>query len=78
MKKSCKLCNNDIFSNTDSLIQHIKSQHVGKLSEGSIEYLLLQGIKPDRIIEFCGRNGIKVDKSKVYKIALKLVKEEGK
>ena len=73
--KSCKLCDN-IFSSTESLIQHIRSQHVGKLSDESIEYLLSQGLSPDRIIEFCRRNKIKVNKSKVYRIALKLVKNE--
>jgi len=46
------------------------------LSDGSVEYLLSQGLSPDRIIEFCRRNKIKVNKSKVYRIALKLVKSE--
>jgi len=50
---------------------------MGKLSDSSIEYLLKLGVKPNRIIEFCKKNKIKVDESKVYKIALKLVREEG-
>ena len=72
----CKICGRNDFSSNDSVIQHIKSQHMGKLSDSSIEYLLKQGIKPNRIIEFCKKNKIKVDESKVYKIALKLIREE--
>ena len=74
-KYVCELCGRDDFSSNDSVIQHIKTQHMGKLSDSSIEYLLKQGIKPDRIIEFCSENKIKVNKSKVYKIALRLVGE---
>ena len=72
----CKICGRNDFSSNDSVIQHIKSQHMGKLSDSSIEYLLKQGIKPNKIIEFCKKNKIKVDESKVYKIALKLIREE--
>jgi len=75
-KHVCELCGRDDFSSNDSVIQHIKSQHMGKLSDSSIEYLLKQGVKPNKIIEFCKKNKIKVDESKVYKIALKLVREE--
>ena len=72
----CELCGRDDFSSKDSVIQHIKSQHMGKLSDSSIEYLLRQGVKPNKIIEFCKKNRIKVDESKVYKMALKLIREE--
>lgn len=75
-KHVCELCGRNDFSSNDSVIQHIKSQHMGKLSDSSIEYLLKLGVKPNRIIEFCKKNKIKVDESKVYKIALKLVREE--
>ena len=75
-KHVCELCGRNDFSSNDSVIQHIKSQHMGKLSDSSIEYLLKQGVKPNKIIEFCKKNKIRVDESKVYKIALKLVREE--
>ena len=77
-KHVCELCGRNDFSSNDSVIQHIKTQHIGKLSDSSIEYLLKLGVKPNRIIEFCKKNKIKVDESKVYKIALKLIKEKGK
>lgn len=70
----CMLCPKSNFSSIDAVIQHIKSQHMGKLSDSSIEYLLSLGVKPGRIIEFCKNNRIKVDESKVYRIALKLEK----
>ena len=75
-KHVCKLCGRNDFSNNDSVIQHIKTQHMGKLSDSSVEYLLKQGVKLNKIIEFCKKNKIKVDESKAYKIALKLIKEE--
>ena len=75
-KHVCELCGRNDFSSNDSVIQHIKTQHMGKLSDSSIEYLLKLGVKPNKIIEFCKKNKIKVDESKVYKIALKLVREE--
>ena len=75
VRYDCPLCPRSDFSSMDSLIQHIKTQHMGKLSDSSIEYLLTQGVKPDKILEFCKKNKIKVDKSKVYRIALKLVRE---
>jgi len=70
----CELCGRDDFSSLDSVINHIKTQHVGKLSDGSIEYLLRLGVSPKRIVEFCRENGIKVDERKVYRIAVKLVR----
>ena len=76
-KYACGLCPKRGFSSVDAVVEHIKSQHMGKLSDSSIEYLLKLGVKPNRIIEFCKKNKIKVDESKVYKIALKLVREEG-
>ena len=75
-KHVCELCGRNDFSSNDSVIQHIKTQHMGKLSDSSIEYLLKQGVKPNKIIEICKKNKIKVDESKAYKIALKLIKEE--
>jgi len=75
-KHVCELCGRNDFSSNDSVIQHIKTQHMGKLSDSSIEYLLKLGVKPNKIIEFCKKNKIKVDESKVYKIALKLIREE--
>ena len=75
MSRVCELCGRDDFSSNDSVIQHIKTQHMGKLSDSSIEYLLKQGVKLNKI-EFCKKNKIKVDEYKVYKIALKLVGEE--
>jgi len=75
MKYRCELCGRDDFSSLDSVINHIKTQHVGKLSDSSIEYLLELGVKPSKILEFCKREKIKVDESKVYKIALRMVRE---
>jgi len=72
---SCDFCGRDGFSSVDSVVKHIMNEHVGKLSDQSIEYLLSQGVKPDRIVEFCRRNRVKVDEKKVYKIALKMVRE---
>ena len=72
---SCSLCNRSGFASMDSLVQHIKREHMGKLSDGSIEYLLSVGVKPSRIIEFCRENKIKIDESKVYRIATKMMKE---
>jgi len=71
----CPFCDRSDFSGMGSFIQHIKNQHVGKLSDSSIEYLLLNGVKPDDIINFCKKNRVRVDESKVYRIALKLTKE---
>ena len=50
------------------------SQHIGILDDESIEYLLKTGATPEKIVEFCKDNKIKVDKRKVYRIALKLAK----
>ncbi len=72
---NCPLCQRNDFASTESLINHIKSQHVGKLSESSVRYLLSQGVKPDRIIQFCKENRIKVDTSMVYRVAVRMVKE---
>ena len=72
---NCPLCPRNDFASTESLINHIKSQHVGKLSESSVRYLLSQGVKPDRIIQFCKENRIKVDTSMVYRVAVRMVKE---
>ena len=74
-KYSCSLCGRNDFTSNESVIQHIKTQHVGRLSEGSIEYLLSQGVSPEKLIQFCKENKIKVDESKVYKIAVRMVKE---
>jgi len=78
MGYTCQYCGKEGFSSISAVVEHIKKQHMGRLSEQSIEHLLRQGIKPDKIIEFCKENKIKVDESKVYKIALKLIKEEDK
>jgi len=71
----CGLCNRSDFASIDSVVGHIKREHMGKLSDKSIEYLLSLGIKPSRIVEFCKENKIKVDESKVYRIATKMMKE---
>ncbi len=74
-RRKCELCGRNDFASVESVVQHIKSQHVGKLSESSVEYLLSQGVKLDKIIKFCKENRIKVDESKVYRIAVKMVRE---
>jgi len=74
-KYRCELCGREDFSSLDAVINHIKTQHVGKLSDGSVEYLLEQGVNPKRIVEFCRRNRVKVDEKKVYRIAIKLVRD---
>ena len=71
----CELCGKDGFSSSDAVVEHIKTQHCGKLSEGSIEWCLRQGITPKHLIDWCKRNEVKVDESKVYKIARRLVRE---
>ncbi len=72
---ACQLCGRNGFSSNDSVIKHIKNEHVGKLSDGSIEHLLLNGVKPDKIIKFCRENRIEVDERKVWRIATKLAGE---
>jgi hypothetical protein len=42
---------------------------LGKLSEPSIRYLLELGISPRKILEYCQREKIKIDESKLIKIA---------
>jgi len=74
-KICCPLCERKDFSSINSLVEHIKNTHMGKLGDSSIEYLLSIGVKPDEIISFCKSERIKVDKSKVYKIALKLINQ---
>lgn len=73
----CFLCGRNDLSSVNSLIEHVKSQHAGKLSESSVKYLLEIGIKPNKLIEYCKENKIKLDESKVYRTALKLLEEKG-
>ena len=73
-KICCPLCGRKDFSSVSSLVEHIKNSHMGKLSDKSVEYLLSIGVKPDAIIEYCKSERIKVDKSKVFKIALRLIR----
>ena len=75
-KICCLLCGRKDFSSVSSLVEHIKNSHMGKLSDKSVEYLLSIGVKPDAIIEYCKSERIKVDKSKVFKIALRLVRSK--
>jgi hypothetical protein len=73
-KHVCEFCGREYTTN-EAVLEHIKRDHLGKLSESSIEYLLELGVKPNKIIEFCRREKVKVDESKVYKIAVKMVRK---
>jgi len=75
-KTCCPLCGRKYLSGVDSLVEHIKNTHMGKLSDESVEYLLSIGVKPDDIIEYCKSERIKVDKPKVFKIALRLIRSK--
>lgn len=57
----CLLCDRK-FSSRTSLFEHIKKEHVGKLSRESYEYLIELGIPRDEILQFCERNSIKIEK----------------
>lgn len=74
---TCGICGRT-FSSSNAVVEHIKSQHAGKLSDSSIEWLLKQGVKPNRIVEWCKKNRVKVDESKIWKIARKMMKRRGK
>ncbi|RLI83899.1 hypothetical protein DRP04_00270 [Archaeoglobales archaeon] len=67
-KYVCPRCGRE-FTSSESEWKHFKNEHVGKLSDESIEYLLLNGVKPDRIIAHGA------EPKRVYKIARKLMKE---
>jgi hypothetical protein len=73
-KHVCEFCGK-VYTTSGAVLEHIKRDHLGKLSESSIEYLLELGVKPDKIVQFCKREKIKVDESKVFRIALKMVRE---
>jgi len=59
MKYTCPLCGRKLSSNS-SVIEHIKKEHVGRLSKESFEYLRSLGVSAEKIIRFCEENGIRM------------------
>ena len=60
MKYTCPLCGRKLSSNS-SVIEHIKKEHVGRLSNESFEYLRELGVPEERIVRFCRENGIELN-----------------
>lgn len=58
---SCPLCPQNNFTSSKAVDEHLIRHHVGKMSRKSFEYLLECGIPPDKIIEWCRSNGIKLE-----------------
>ncbi|MEM2191372.1 MAG: hypothetical protein QW540_08100 [Archaeoglobaceae archaeon] len=59
-RATCRVCNKK-FANTDSLIEHIRKEHCGKLSLESYVYLKMIGVATERILDFCEKNNIRID-----------------
>lgn len=57
---SCPLCPQNNFTSSKAVDEHLIRHHVGKMSRESFEYLLECGVPPDKIIEWCRRNGVKL------------------
>ncbi len=57
------------FTSNTSAFEHVKREHVGKLSEKSYRYLISLGISAEKIIEFCKTNGVQIDAYIVHKKA---------
>lgn len=50
-KHACPLCGRT-FTTSQAALEHLKKEHVGKLSDQSVEYLMEQGVPARRIMEF--------------------------
>ena len=54
----CMYCKNmgktKVFKNSDELVRHMRSEHVGKLSKQSYEYLKSLGISDEQISKHWG------------------------
>ena len=57
-KYKCPMCPKS-FTTIAALHEHMKKEHVGRLSP-SFSYLLWQGVSAEKIIEFCKRNGVEI------------------
>jgi len=58
MSVVCMYCKNmgktKVFKNSDELVRHMRSEHVGKLSKQSYEYLKSLGISDEQISKHWG------------------------
>jgi hypothetical protein len=52
----CAICHIKL-KNSQALVEHIKSQHIGKLSKQSVDYLLSQGIPAEELAKLGVRIG---------------------
>ena len=59
MKAKCPLCGR-AYSNSTAVVEHIKKEHSGKLSQLSFDYLRSLGVPVEKIIRFCEENGIRM------------------
>jgi len=53
----CPICGRT-FTSCESELEHIRRDHVGRLSKASFEHLIKQGVSVEKIREFCRREGI--------------------
>ncbi|MEM2716771.1 MAG: hypothetical protein QW455_04010 [Archaeoglobaceae archaeon] len=60
MNCGCQLCGRKFTSNI-SAFEHLKREHVGKLTEESYRYLISLGVSHEKIADFCRANGIQLD-----------------
>ncbi len=57
---NCPICGQNNFASLKAVDEHVMKHHVGRLSRSSFEYLLSLGVPVEKIVRFCGENGVKL------------------
>ncbi len=48
------------FTSSASEFEHLKREHIGRMSRESFEYAVSVGVPPEKLLKFCRENGIEL------------------